>query len=114
MVARLGRPKKDAAALMEVSNDTIERRLKEKYGLTYSEYKEEKMSYIRLSILQKQYELAMKGDKDMLKWLGKQLCGQTDRKEFGFDNNSDYDDRNVTIEFVKPDHVKEKEEGGDE
>ena len=35
----------------------------------------------RSSLRRKQYELAMKGDRTMLVWLGKQYLGQSDKQE---------------------------------
>lgn len=39
----------------------------------------------KVSIRRKQYEVAMKGDKAMLIWLGKQWLGQTDQREIRTD-----------------------------
>lgn len=71
----------DIAFILGCSVDTLESRIREKYDETISEYHEKRKSRIRISVLQKQYEVAMRGNVTMLIWLGKNMLGQADHKE---------------------------------
>ena len=73
--------KRDCAELINISEDTIERRIKKKFQLTFSEYRDRKMAQPRHSIARRQYEIAMAGNATMLIWLGKQWLGQTEKQE---------------------------------
>lgn len=98
-VLKFGANKKDAAEVLECSVDTIERRIKEKYNMTFTQYKKQKMAYMRMRILNKQYEVAMNGNVSMLIWLGKQHCDQTDKRELDLFNGDDKEN-SMKIEFV--------------
>lgn len=80
-VLQLGARLIDCVDLVGVSDVTIQNKIKEKYGLTFSEYRELKMSKMRMKLLQKQYEVAMNGNVALLIWLGKQHLGQSDKQE---------------------------------
>ncbi len=56
----------------------VERRIREKFDLTFVDYKSKRLEPKRLSLFKKQYDVAMSGNVTMLIWLGKQLLGQTD------------------------------------
>lgn len=71
----------DCADILDVSKDTVERRIKEKHGLTFDEYRHMKMSRTRMRLAQKQIEAALAGNVTMLIWLGKQYLGQQDKHE---------------------------------
>lgn len=71
----------DCADHLDCSEDVIQNRIKEKYNISFSEYRNRKMSKMRLSVMQKQYDLAMSGNPVMLIWLGKQLLEQKDKQE---------------------------------
>lgn len=64
-----------------ISHDTLERRIKAEKGMTYAEYKDIKMSRMKLNIAKKQYDTAMQGNVTMLIWLGKQYLGQAEKVE---------------------------------
>ena len=99
MTNRVGRPEKemdwklldsvlqygasliDCAELLEMSEDSIQRKIKEKSGVTFSEYREAKKSKIRMKLRQKQFEMAMNGNVALLIWLGKNELGQKDKLE---------------------------------
>lgn len=63
------------------SEDTIERYVKKRFGKTFAELQSERRQHFRKNILGKQYELAMRGDRVMLIWLGKQYLGQAEKIE---------------------------------
>jgi AraC-like DNA-binding protein len=61
----------EIAAVLNCSSDTLVRR--------FAEPLEKGRQFGRQSLRRKQYQLAMKGDRTMLVWLGKQYLGQQDR-----------------------------------
>lgn len=71
----------DIAALMDLSVDTIYRNIKKEFGIDFAEYKRQKQSSLRFTLLAKQIELAKSGNIVMLIWLGKQYLGQKDKSE---------------------------------
>lgn len=97
MTNRVGRPEKefdwkvldsilqfganliDCSELLDVSEDTVQRKIKSEYGCTFSEYRTKKMGRMRVKLLQKQYEMAQNGNVALLIWLGKQHLGQSDK-----------------------------------
>jgi hypothetical protein len=58
--------REDAAYQMGCSVDTIERRIKEKTGLTYNEFKEQSMAGVRVKLTQQALKMAFDGDTVML------------------------------------------------
>lgn len=71
----------DVADLCDVHPDTLKNRIKEKYDMNFKEYRDKKMSKMRLKLSQKQFEIAMRGNVRMLIWLGKQYLGQSEKVE---------------------------------
>jgi endonuclease III-like uncharacterized protein len=69
------------AEKLGMSADSLSRRIKERYGITFAEYKHKRQETIRINILKKQYEIAMGGNVTMLIYLGKQYCGQKEQVE---------------------------------
>jgi len=61
--------------------DTLAARIKERYGVSFSEYKRKKQEPMRINLMKKQYDIAMGGNVTMLIWLGKQYLGQSDKQE---------------------------------
>lgn len=64
-----------------MSVDTLARRIKDRFGLTFAEYKKKKLESIKSNLLKKQYDVAMSGNVTMLIWLGKQYLGQSEKVE---------------------------------
>lgn len=71
----------DCSELCQVAEDTIQRHIKKRFGVTFSEYRNKKMGKMRMKLLQKQYECAMNGNTALLIFLGKQYLGQSDKVE---------------------------------
>lgn len=71
----------DCVELVGVSDVTIQKKIKEKFNMTFTEYRDLKMSKMRIKLLQKQYDSAMSGNVAMLIFLGKQYLGQSDKQE---------------------------------
>ena len=69
----------EIAAFFEVSEDTIERRVKETYGVTFAEHYKSMSGSGKISLRRKQMDVALSGNVSMLIWLGKQYLGQTDK-----------------------------------
>lgn len=63
----------DAAKILGVSKDTLERRFSAEIELGRAE--------MRSSLRKKQYEMAIAGNVGMLVWLGKNLLGQAEKVE---------------------------------
>ena len=72
-------PKQVCADIMEVSDDVIERRIKEKYGCTFTEYRSRKMGPMKIRLAQKLIQLALSGDKTCLIFACKVYLGWSDR-----------------------------------
>lgn len=71
----------EIAAFFDTTTDTVEKRVSEHYGLGFSEVFRAKRGLGNISLRRKQRQLAEKGDRTMLIWLGKQHLGQKDRQE---------------------------------
>jgi hypothetical protein len=76
------------AEKLNISVDSLARRIKEKTGLSFAEYKHQKKEPLRINILKKQYDVAMAGNVSMLIWLGKNELGQTDKVDSSIDVNN--------------------------
>lgn len=57
----------------------IQRRIKERFDLSFVQYRQQKMEPQRIKLRDWQWKAAEKGSVPMLIWLGKQYLGQTDR-----------------------------------
>lgn len=73
------------AAIVGVSPDTLYRRCQEERGASFSVISQEKRAKGDGFLHAKQYSEAMKGDRGMLIWLGKQRLGQKDQQEIKTD-----------------------------
>lgn len=68
----------ECASVLKCSEDTIDRRLNEKYGFGFAEYRKRFAAEGRVSLRRLQWKKAQTGDRVMLIWLGKQVLGQRD------------------------------------
>ncbi len=71
----------ECAAMLDMSADTLDRRLKEEGYGGFAEYFKQKGSGGKVSLRRKQMEVAMSGNVSMLIWLGKQHLGQSEKVE---------------------------------
>lgn len=71
----------DCTEFLQCSDDKIQKDIRKKFDLTFTQYRQKKLSKMRVKLLQKQFEVAMGGNVSMLIWLGKQVLGQTDKLE---------------------------------
>ena len=70
----------EIADVLDVSYDTVERRVKEVYQISFADYIKKHSANGKMSLRRKQHEVAMNGNTTMLVWLGKQYLGQTDKQ----------------------------------
>ena len=71
----------EITAFLGASDETIDRFTQKRYGSTFAQYRAEKGEAGCANLRRKQMELALKGDRVMLIWLGKQELGQVERSE---------------------------------
>lgn len=69
------------AEQLNISVDTLARAIRERYGMGFADYKSKRREPLKINLLVKQYEVAMRGNVAMLIWLGKQHLGQADKVE---------------------------------
>ena len=87
----------------DISQDTIERRIKERFNSTFAEYIEQKHNAHAKPTLRKwQWAAAEKGNPSMLIWLGKQYLQQSDKTET--------EARNLNVNFTAPSQYETPEE----
>lgn len=71
----------EICSALEVSEDTIERRVKEQYRVKFADKYAEFSSLGKMSLRRKQHQVALEGDVQMLKWLGIQRLDQRMKHE---------------------------------
>jgi hypothetical protein len=71
----------DVAGILDMSTETLDRRVKREKKIDFQKYRDLKMGKMRGNLLKKQYDVAMTGNVTMLIWLGKQYLGQSDKIE---------------------------------
>ena len=71
----------EVASVMGVDYDTLNRLLRDKYGMQFQEYYKTVAPNGRAALRRMQYKAAEKGNVTMLIWLGKQYLGQTEKVE---------------------------------
>ena len=71
----------EIAAFFDVDTNTIESRVRQRYGRKFSEVFRDKKKMGHVSLRRVQYEKALAGNTTMLIWLGKQYLQQLDKVE---------------------------------
>ena len=79
-VLQMGASKTMAAGIMDCSIDTVLRRVKEKYDITFAEYRESKLSVTKIKLQQKAIQLGLAGNSTMLIFSLKNLCCWRDKQ----------------------------------
>ena len=72
-------PKQVCSDIMGVSEDVIERRIKEKYECTFTEYRARRMGPMKIRLAQKLIQLALNGDRGCLIFACKVFLGWSDK-----------------------------------
>ena len=70
--------KSEIAGVLEISEDTIERRIKEEKGISFADYYKRVSSGGKSSLRRAQMKTALSGNATMQIWLGKQFLDQKD------------------------------------
>ena len=71
----------ELCGILNVSPDTLSRRVKEKYGVTFAEYIKKSGSLTKVSLRRNQFNMS-KTNVAMAIFLGKNYLGQMDKQEF--------------------------------
>lgn len=71
----------DAANLFDMCDDTLNARIKEKYGETFSEYRAKKLAQTKVSLAEKAITMALNGDRTMLIFCLKNINEWVDKVE---------------------------------
>ena len=71
----------ECASVLGVSSDTLDRRLREEFGVGFAEYYKTHGHMGKVSLRRMQWKSAQKGNVTMQIWLGKQMLGQADKSE---------------------------------
>lgn len=98
----------EVAGFFDCSEDTIDRRIHEEFGICFAEYLKKKSAKGKISLRRSQFQSAVeKGNVAMQIFLGKQWLGQSDNPQAGtevFDKIADFinnfrviDDKSETI-----------------
>lgn len=85
MALSLGASCQLCADYLEVSISYLEKKITKEKEMSFGEYRERKMSSVKLKLIQKALSKAFDGDNTMLIFSLKNLCGWTDKMEHGFD-----------------------------
>jgi hypothetical protein len=78
--------KDEIAGWFKCSPDTIENKIRDKFQLTFSEYRDQKGAPGKISLRRKQYQTAMSGNVAMQIFLGKNWLGQSDKVQHSNDD----------------------------
>jgi hypothetical protein len=78
---------RECASWFNVSEDTIDLRLKDAGYAGFTEFYKKHQGPGNVSLRRKQFETAMTGNPTLLIWLGKNWLGQTDKMEHSGDIN---------------------------
>jgi hypothetical protein len=79
--------KKFCADYLQISEDAIDRRIKEDYGINFGEYHSLRMGRTAVKIQQKIVELALKGNPKLLEVAAKYLAGWTEKSDLVISNS---------------------------
>ena len=85
------------ADILECHENSIKNHIKKRYGLTFTEYAEKKLSRTKVKLVQKAIEQATSGNTTMLIFCLKNLCRWSDKQDL------DVDVSNITIKIDKDD-----------
>jgi len=90
--------KKTICDVLECNPNTLTAWCYRTYGTDFAHARDKFKSRTKLSLRQKQYQVAMSGDTNMLKWLGKQELGQA---EVTTSNNVEVEDLKAISQMLE-------------
>lgn len=76
----------DTAAFFDVDPTTVARTIKENFGKTFTEFRQQNMVHTRHALIRKAIEKALAGDNTMLIFTLKNMCGWSDKYDDGSNN----------------------------
>lgn len=76
----------EVALQLDISEDTVERRIKKAFGKTFKELRELHRFPIKQKLIHRAVDMAMKGNTTMMIFCLKNYCGWTDRAQ-GFEES---------------------------
>jgi hypothetical protein len=79
-ILQMGAQKPMAAAILGCSEDYIAKQIKLEHGMTFTEYRESKLSITKIKLINKAINKAMAGENVMLIFCLKNLCGWRDKQ----------------------------------
>lgn len=77
----------ECSAVLGMDADTLSLRIKEKFGINFSEYFAEKRLAGNISLRRAQFLSAVKGNHKMQQWLGMQYLGQSEKSQVKNETN---------------------------
>lgn len=80
----------EIADFFDCSEDTIQRRVKEKFGVNFAAYYKKASVEGKMSLRRAQMKVALSGNVTMLIWLGKQYLGQSDKQEIAANTQNEH------------------------
>jgi len=86
----------EIASFFDVTDKTLNARIKEQYNMTFSEYKTLKGGKGKISLRQMMWQSAKKGNTNMQIFLSKNMLGMADKQEIKTDEK-----KSVEITFVE-------------
>lgn len=92
----------EIASVIDISVDTLDKAVKREKGMGFTEYFKIKSAKGKISLRRKQYDIADRGDKTMLIWLGKQWLGQAEKQEITGRNGEPF--KSEIVIFKIPDN----------
>lgn len=69
----------EAVGIMEISRETIVRKIRDRYDMTFEEYKDVRMARRKMSLRQRMWRAAEEGNVTAMIWLSKNELGMTDK-----------------------------------
>jgi hypothetical protein len=79
-LAEINATQDEICAIWRISEDTLDRRLKERGYLNFADFYREHGAKGKISLRRLQFKAAEEGNVPMLIWLGKNLLGQSDKQ----------------------------------
>lgn len=73
--------KRACSAIMEISEDTIEKAIRKQFDQTFTEYRDKRMDTTRVKLQEKAIDRALSGSDTMLIFALKNICKWKDRHE---------------------------------